>query len=184
MRGRCALLLLLASMLCGGTTASAQDDPKVGVTMEASTNVGVIWHLFNRLAVKPEVGFSTLTTESERSSSDAKGFTTGVSGRLYLHTWDNLRTYASPGYFYSRSTQHGGSSSITLENKDSTYSIAASFGAQYAFHKKFAVFGETGVSRLHTTFTSVPSVGFVGSSRSVTTGWRSRSGVGAIFYFW
>jgi hypothetical protein len=184
MRSRCRLLLGLGLSLWGTAAMRAQDDPKVGVTMEASTTVGVIWQVSNRFAVKPEIGFSKMSSESERSSTDSSGVTPGVSGRLYLNTWDSLRTYVSPGYFYSRSTQHSGSSSLTLENRDSSYSVVGSFGAQYSLHKKLAVFGETGIAYTHTTFTSVPSVVFVGSTQSVTTGWRSRSSVGVIFYFW
>jgi hypothetical protein len=176
--------VLLLVMLCGVTAARAQDDPKFGVTMEVSTTVGVIWHVSNHLAIKPDIGFTNSKSESERSSSDQSGITTGVSARVYVHTWDNLRAYVSPGYFYSRATRHSGSTSLTLENKDSTNSVAGSFGAQYAVHKKFAVFGETGIAYSHTKFTSVPSVAFVGSSRSETKGWRSRSSVGVIFYFW
>jgi hypothetical protein len=171
-------------MLCGATSANAQDDPKFGITMETSPAVGVIWHVSNHLAIKSDIGFSKANSESERSSSDQSGITAGVSARLYMGTWDKLRAYVSPAYLYSRATQHAGSSSLTLENKDSTYNVAGLFGAQYALHKKFAVFGETGVAYSHVTFTSVPSVGFIGTTKSVSTGWRSRSSVGVIFYLW
>ena len=183
MRTRWVILLLVGLMPCGGTAARAQDDPKVGVSMETSSTVGVIWQVSKSIAVQPEIGFSTSSSESERSTSDGSGLTTGVSARLYMHTWDNLRAYVSPKYSYGRSTQRGGSSSLTIENKNVTNSFTGSFGAQYAFHKKFAAYGETGVVYSRLTFTSSDNLGLLGSE-SKSNEWHSRSAVGVIFYFW
>jgi hypothetical protein len=181
MRIRCGLLVL-ASFLCGATAAPAQDDPKIGLTMEVSTTVGVIWHVSNLIAIKSDIGFSSLTSDSERSATDSSGITTGVSARLYMLKRDGLRAYVSPGYFYSRTTQNSGSSSLTFENRDSTNSFAGSFGVQYALHKKLALFGETGITYSHSTFTSTAALALLGSESS-TVAWRSKSGVGVIFYF-
>src|SRR6266545_5582240 len=109
MRIRRGLWLLLGSLLCGATTARAQDNPKLGVTMESPTTAGVIWHVFDVVAIQSEIGFSTSSSDG-RSASDQTSISTGVGARLYLHRWDNLRAYASPRYSYSRSTQHAGSS--------------------------------------------------------------------------
>jgi hypothetical protein len=82
-----------------------------------------------------------------------------------------------------RSTQHGGSSSLSLENTNATNSFTGSFGAQYALHKKFAVFAQTGVTYARLKFTSTSNVALLGSA-STTTSWRSGSSVGATFYLW
>jgi hypothetical protein len=183
MGARWVFVLLFVLMLCTGTAVRAQDDPKFGITMETPTTVGVIWHLSNVVAIQPEIGFSTSSSEGERSTTDLSSITTGVSARMYFHSWDKVRAYVSPKYGYSRLTQHGGSSSLTLENKNVTNSFTASFGVQYAPHKKFAVFGETGVTYSRLTFTSSSNVALLGSE-SATNGWRSGSSVGVTFYLW
>jgi predicted porin len=84
---------------------------------------------------------------------------------------------------YERLTQHGGSSSLTLENTDTTNSFTGSFGAQYALHKRFAIYAQTGVSYSRLKFTSTSTVALLGSE-STSTSWHSGSSVGAAFYFW
>ncbi len=47
---RTAVLMLL---VCGVGRAYAQDDPRVGLTMGYPTSVGVLWHVTDRIAIRP-----------------------------------------------------------------------------------------------------------------------------------
>jgi hypothetical protein len=97
MRAGRVCVLLVGSIACVATAARAQDNPKLGITMETPSTVGVIWHISNSIAIQPEIGFSKGSSEGERSNTDQSGLFTGVGVRVYVHTWDNLRAYVSPG---------------------------------------------------------------------------------------
>lgn len=183
MRAGRICVLLVGSIVCVATAARAQDKPKLGITMETPSRVGVIWHISNAIAIQPEIGFSKGSSEGERSNTDQSGLFTGVGVRVYVHTWDNLRAYVSPRYSYDRLTQQGGSSSLTLENTNTTNSFTGSFGAQYALHKRFAVYAQTGVTYSSLKFKSTSTIASLGSE-STNSSWRSGSSVGAAFYLW
>ena len=46
-----ALILLV----CGMGSANAQDNPRVGLTMGYPTSIGVLWHVTDRIAIRPEI---------------------------------------------------------------------------------------------------------------------------------
>jgi len=119
MRQRLVLLSVLACLLCGPSSASAQDPGAVGVTMGYPSSVGVIWHVAERFAIRPEVSFSTSTSEApslvgslgggptistsgSTTTSTAVGI--GISGLFYIGKWDALRTYVAPRFVYSRNS--------------------------------------------------------------------------------
>src|SRR5690349_6856829 len=62
---RTAALMLIVG---GVGTADAQDDPRVGLTMGYPTAIGVLWHVSDRIAVRPEIDFSRSTATSEGTS--------------------------------------------------------------------------------------------------------------------
>ena len=108
----CALVLML-----GGAKASAQDAGAVGVSMGYPSAVGVMWHVAERFAIRPEVSFSASTNENpitsslsalgggssttSVSSSTAKGVGVGISGLFYIGKWDALRAYVAPRFVYA-----------------------------------------------------------------------------------
>jgi hypothetical protein len=197
--------LILSCWLSVSGMARAQDAGQVGVTLGYPAEVGIVWHVTDRVAVRPNISFSHASTDhvsdfsslgdpvdSEGSSSTS--LTTGVSGLIYVRTWDKVRAYLSPRYDYGRIWSNAGSTFLT-ENKHSAYAVTGSFGAQYQLHQRFAVFGEAGFGYSHssTTYTSslvlpvIPvGVNVAPVSRSdeiATHSWSTRSGAGVIFYF-
>lgn len=92
----------------------------MGVTMGYPSSVGVIWHVAERFAIRPEVSFSTSTDEnpistsvtfsgdsgSSSSSSGSRSTSTGVdvglSALFYIGKWGALRAYVAPRFVYSR----------------------------------------------------------------------------------
>ena len=57
------------------------------------TSVGVIWHLSDAVAVRPEVNLTTSTTNVSLSSTSATAYGVGVSALFYVKHWDALRAY-------------------------------------------------------------------------------------------
>jgi hypothetical protein len=193
--------------------ARAEDSPRVGLTIGYPASVGLLWHISDRLAVRPDFGFSWTSSEAPSSSaiglSSASNSSTraavGIGGLIYVAKWEALRTYLAPRFGYSRgtSTTEGTSTSIsftsfppitettttssyTTTTKSSIYEASGSFGAEYTLGTRFGVFAEVGVA-----FTHVPSPS-VSSNRTPTLptvdlggskGVGTRSGIGAIVYF-
>lgn len=193
--------LALTVMAIGAVvnTASAQDAPRAGIVMGYPASFGVIWHVAERIAVRPEIGASqssglvmgtsivsaggTQVTSSISSGNDNWQVSAGVSLLLYLSKHDGLSTYLSPRWAYTRTTSNSssnqpGSASSSAGNGQF---VAASFGAQYAVGTRFSVFGEVGAGYTHITTSPTTSGALVTSSeiRGVST----RSGAGVILYF-
>src|SRR6185369_3693080 len=125
------------------TTAAAQDSPRVGITMGYPASVGVMWHLSDRVALRPEFSFSLTDSSSESLIDDEANFWTlgtGVSVLFYSSLTDNLRTYVAPRFSYGRTS---GNSSNTESTTD-VYTFAGMFGAHYSLSRRFAAFGEVG----------------------------------------
>ena len=94
-------------------------------------SVGVIWQVNDRVALRPELnvqkasGESTSTIAISLSSvvpgsvvsvttSDSWQFSAGVSALFYLSTHDALRTYVSPRWAYTRTSNNSSSSTYPL----------------------------------------------------------------------
>lgn len=177
---RCLLVLFsLALVVVSARPSNAQDVGHVGLTMAFPAAVGVTWQATDRLAIRPDFQFSQSASGSLTSSSISTAV--GVSALFYVRKWDNLRTYLSPRFGYLHSSVTFTGSAVSPPSQDQ-YSYAGSFGAEYQLHRRFAVFGEAGLTYSHTVSDN-PS-GFSGASLS-TTGhiWGTRAGVGAIVYF-
>ncbi|HYU80866.1 MAG TPA: hypothetical protein VEK56_17880 [Vicinamibacterales bacterium] len=92
----------------------AQEHGPVGLTMGYPGNVAVIWHVSDRIAIRPGVSFSHSTIDSETSialagialttktSSTAWRIDGRVTGLFYLKRWENVRAYVAPSYAYGR----------------------------------------------------------------------------------
>jgi hypothetical protein len=175
----------LSLLALGATPAAAQDRGKVGITIGFPAAIGVLWRVNDKVAVRPELALSGNSSESTSSSfeSEAEGWTiaTGASVLLYLNTYDNLRTYFTPRFTYSRlsttSESEGPFTNPTTKTTGNSVGATGSFGAEYSLGNKFAVFGEAGFGFSHSTTTSsTAGVKVTGNT------WGTRAGVGVIFF--
>jgi hypothetical protein len=171
-RHRVRLALAAALVVTGvALPARAQEKGQIGMTMGYPESVGVVWHLTDSVAVRPEFSFRASSAGLENNSSHAFGV--GISGILYVTRSEGLRTYVVPRFSYIRATTTFESisydtsllqnltSSLPLttlpppsvfigrptriEYASDSYTVAGSFGAQYSMHRRFSVFGEAGV---------------------------------------
>jgi hypothetical protein len=183
---RFAIRLLLVSVLLTMPAAvSAQDKGQTGITMGYPASIGLVYHLSDKIAVRPEFAFTHATGETDTPvgsiDSDSSSFSIGASALFYLREWDKLRTYVTPRYAFSHtgtdtnSIVIGGSSVHTTTN---THAFGGLFGAQYSLHRHFSLFGEVGINVSHGTGTSDATT-TTSTSNSIT----SRTGAGVIFYF-
>jgi hypothetical protein len=158
------------------------------------TSVGVLWHVTDHIAIRPEIdffrsritiersgGLVPLPAEEEDTSSVVRP---GVSALFYLGPKQDLRTYVSPRFVFV-STDTSGS-----DQETDSYLTSGSFGGQYWLGRRFAVFGELGIEWTKSTsrFDSTPiTTGTItiplGTTTLRRTGVSSRSGVGVVLYF-
>jgi hypothetical protein len=183
-------------ILCAVTTmhtaAYAQEKGQTGLTMGYPASLGVVWHLSDRAAIRPEISLSNSSSESQgstpgviRSSIDTWAVGVGVSGLFYVRKWDNLNAYVSPRFTYSRGTttaEIGGLSTGPTESLTRAFSVSGSFGTQYSLSRKFSVFGEVGVGFSDSEGTTRLSP-FDGDLKSTGHSWSTRTGIGVLFYF-
>jgi hypothetical protein len=183
MRIQGAVLIACAMILGLSTEAIAQDSPRVGITMGYPASIGVMWHFAEHVALRPEFSFSLTDSSSESIINDEANFWTlgtGVSVLFYSSLTENLRTYVAPRFSYGRTS---GESSNTESTTD-IYTFAGMFGAQYSLSRRFAAFGEVGVSYARQSGTSTTTIGAL-TNRITSKGnaFGTRTGVGVILYF-
>src|SRR3954463_7334541 len=92
--------LVFVTAACG--TAAAQESGRVGITMGFPASIGVIFHVTDSIAVRPEFAFNHTSTESTSFTSTSWTYGTGVSALFYLHAFDRVRPYVSPRFAYTR----------------------------------------------------------------------------------
>jgi hypothetical protein len=173
-----SLLLAVAVVLVSSPPSHAQEVGQVGVTLAYPAAIGVIWHVTDQLAVRPDFSFSDSSSDTLGSST---GVNFGVSGLWYFQRWDNLRAYISPRFGYQRISASGSSTVLPSALTTNSYSGAGSFGLQYRLHERFSVFGETGLQYSHTSTTNIDQTTGMSSGFSARS-WSTRAGVGMIFY--
>jgi hypothetical protein len=187
-----ALLLVSAS-----APAAAQESGAVGVTMGYPASIGVLWHITDRVAIRPEVSLSQLSNTSTAtvtvigpggvvisntittSTNDQWNVGVGASALFYVSQWDALRTYVSPRFQYTRGSVSGMSGTIETDFLSNAYLVSGSFGAQYALSRRFALYGELGLGFTKSSTTTTQP----GAGTSDTNTWSTRSGVGVVLYF-
>jgi len=181
---RLVVLVVLVSLVAAARRADAQESGKAGITMGYPASIGLVYHLTDRVALRPELTFSRASSESESRltllTNDSSSLGIGVSGLVYLRRWERLRAYVSPRYIYSRSRSTS-ESSFGFEANTTTISShtgAGAFGAQYSPHDRFSVFAEVGVG-----YTAQQNKGTLSGVRITTSTVGSRTGVGVVFYF-
>jgi hypothetical protein len=170
-----SLAIVLTLLLVDCAAAAAQEPGHAGVTMGYPASIGVMWHVTDDLAIRPEFNFDRASNGSDSTlvpSTTAWSVGVGASALFYVATTDNLRTYVAPRFTYARTS---GSSAITPTN---SYSFFGLFGAQYAVGSKFSVFGETGLGYSRRTISSS-----LGNLTVHASDVGLRTGAGIILYF-
>jgi hypothetical protein len=172
------LAVIIASLI--PAFASAQEAGKVGVTMGFPASVGIIWHVSEKVAVRPDFAFvhSTYDSDLGDASSDSVGL--GASVLVYLKKWENSAAYFAPRFAWSHASSESEADFGGFESKSSgdAYTYSGSFGAQGWIGRRFSAYGEVGLS--YSTGTSESEV----SERETTSGgFNIRSGVGVVLYF-
>jgi hypothetical protein len=211
MRLASVVFLVLFAITGAARVASAQDEPKIGVTMGYPSAIGVQWQIADRIAVRPEITLTRSTGDSTSndllgtaplSTNDSTGVGVGLSALFYVARWESLRTYVSPRFAYSRTTTSATTTpgSSTSDSTSSAYVTSGSFGAQYSLGRHFGVFGEIGLgyTAVTTALTSTLTLGVAASAGGVVTSstqvalvhssshsnsLATRSGAGVIFFF-
>ena len=166
-----AFIVVLASP----AVAFAQEPGKAGLAISTASAVSVIWHASDRVALRPEVGFSWGKVDNSAIPAEATQttFTPAISVLLYLGPREDFRTYVAPRYSYTRTKSTSVSPVNDTEQVVGSHTISGSFGAEYSMHRRFSAFGEIGLS--HGRSNPVEST----TNRS----WTIRSVAGAIVYF-
>jgi len=105
--------VLVMTVFGFGTPARAQEKGKVGLTMGYPSSVGIVYHLTDKIAIRPELNIAQASTETNvptlagvsvgttTVSSSTWAIGTGVSGLFYVRQWDDLHLYVSPRWTYS-----------------------------------------------------------------------------------
>ena len=187
---------MMAILLTGRPTA-AQTAGDVGITMGYPVAVGVVWHVTDAIAIRPDVSMTWTSSESvnttvlpvpglppvtSTSTVDAWNTAVGLSALFYVQTVDRLRIYLVPRAAYLRSSQDLETGGLTsaLDTTSNGYLVSGSVGAQVAAHDRFSIFGELGMQ-----YSSQRSDASFSTSRSEnenrTLGLRSA--VGVTLYF-
>jgi len=168
--------------------AVAQEKGKAGVTMGFPGSVGLLWHVTEDIAVRPEFSFAWSSSEAGTGASDGSTVSTGASVLFYLRKWDDLATYVSPRYAFGRTTSTSDSDFAGESERTSrSHLISGSFGAQYWLGQRFSAFGEVGLA--YTRGTSETDIDLPpGLPPSLLTdvtssSFATRSAVGVVFYF-
>ncbi|HJZ78164.1 MAG TPA: hypothetical protein VKE51_40835 [Vicinamibacterales bacterium] len=197
---RRTLFILIIGLFVWPRGAAAQSTPRFGIVMGYPAQVGVLWTLADRIAIRPELNWTHSSTETTTVQTifNVTGLTTnavttttetntigpGVSALIYVSTHEGLRIYVVPRFAYSRATS---STNLTVSlppgvpapsgtTKTSNYNISGSLGAQYSVAKHFGLFGEVGLAFGRTTL-SPPSSLISTDATNRTIGLRSGAGV-------
>jgi Outer membrane protein beta-barrel domain len=176
-------IVVVVLSLISAVAAEAQETGQAGLTMGYPGSIGFLWHPTDRVGIRPEISFGLSSGDLGTSlfSSDAWNLGLGVTGIFYLGRWDNLRTYVSPRFSFSRARSLSQSDNPFLPDSEvttSTYSATGSFGAQYSISRKFSVYGEAGFGYTRGTLSGSPL-----DLESTHETWGTHSGVGVVFYF-
>lgn len=185
MHRRCAVALGLL-LACAAGDAVAEDGRKTGLVINSGPSVGVIWHLSDRVAIRPDASFTTseLDIESSGSTVDTTSVNLGVSVLFTLRRWDDLSTYVSPRFSWVRtsatSLSTSGSQSNTIETTNTTIGGSGSFGVDYRLGERFSLFGETGIGFNRQTADTDSPIS-LGDTTARSVGLRGT--LGLVFYF-
>jgi hypothetical protein len=157
-------LLLLATALVP-SIVSAQDAPKIGLTMAAPSAIGILWQVTDYVALRPEVTWTRTATESSQidvaggtpvTNDDNNGVGVALGALLYVGRHDAFRPYVVPRFSYTRSSISASANNNTIlgpttsSSTSSAYQASGGIGGQYTFGRHFGVFGEAGLAYTRT----------------------------------
>ena len=149
MKRRGSSFLMFAALMLLPPAATAQETGQVGIFM-GYPSLGLIWQATERIAVRPEIGFTAGSGESDLSETTSNSVTFGASVLFYVAKRENAALYFAPRYAYSRSSSElestspfGGDTALELRSHSSQ--LSGSVGAQYWLGKRFSLFGEAGI---------------------------------------
>src|SRR5262245_53312204 len=176
-------IAFIGLLLLAGTarTAAAQDRGRVALVIGLPAALGVVVDVTPRLAIRPELTFSTNTFDNPIEGgfgSEQWSVGIGAAGLIYFTSRDGLRTYVSPRFLYT----HSGATVGTLVNSVGTtssgwsYTTSGSYGAEYTLGRRFGVFGEIGLQYSRIRILFVPG----GTATLRSHGWNTRTAVGVL----
>lgn len=179
MSKRTSVLALLVCSIASPVLAAEKGQIGLALSTGSVSTVGAFWHVSNRVALEPAVGFSVQSTDQFCVLEDA--YCEPSSGTHYsLYGGLGLRYYFAPGRTVSPYLRTRLSYSATLHyapNDSNTISWTVSAaGLQYSPSKHFSVFGDLGVS---VTRQSQDELG--GNYRTWTVG-TFTSSIGVVLY--
>ena len=188
------------SLTMGASSAEAQQPRKVGFVIGYPASAGVLWHVSDGIALRPDITVNRTSTETTSTANlgiggqvqsittTTAGWTTtvGLSALFYLGPpKQDLRFYLVPrvAYGWSHTNTESSPELPSLDSYESdldAVAVSGSVGAQYAVHERFRVFGELGLS-----YTSQDSdTGYTLSrTRLKFSTFGLRSGVGVVVFF-
>lgn len=171
----------------------AQPARAVGLTMGYPAGVGLLWHVTEAVALRPDMSVTrstvdTTTTQTLLGSTVQAAETTtewntsaGVSVLVTLHDTERLRLYAVPRIAWFRSDRsNDGANAVAIDSDYDGLQASGGVGAHYGLGDRVAVFGELGVQYVRQTVSSRFGTSEI-RSRTTTTG--VRSAVGLVLYF-
>jgi len=191
-----ALGVVLATAMAAAP-AAAQERGDVGVTMGYPAAIGVVWHVTDGLALRPDVSLTWTSSESTNtltvfpgvapitstSSVESQSTSVGMSALVTLHRADRFRLYVVPRAAWVRSTVEldgGLAGEATVDTTTDGWLASGGVGAQVAVHDRVAIFGEASVQYSWQRATSSLTTS---RSEDTTRAAGLRSAVGVAIYF-
>jgi hypothetical protein len=172
LRLACSLAFVL--LLASPAAALAQDSAKAGLVISSSGAISLIWHVTERVALRPELGISGSKVANSAQGAEAtqQNLSPGIAALFYLGSLDKFRVYVSPRYSYARSHSESSSPFSSSESTVTTHVVTGAAGVQFTMHKHFAAFGESGFAYNHAK-----------TGSTTNDSWINRSVAGVIWYF-
>lgn len=188
-------VLLTVAALLFAVPAAAQESGQVGVAVGYPSAIGVIWHVSDNVALRPDFTFSRTGAESVspstgETSSWSVGF--GISGMFYTgKVRDDVRLYVTPRFAYSRgqaNSETEGAFPHASDSDSDAFTYSGAFGVQYSPVRRFSVFAEAGVQYLTAESTSTatstsPFSSSVATSKTNQSAFGLRTAIGVVLYF-
>jgi len=178
--------------------AAAQEKGDVGLTMGYPAAIGVVWHIADWVAIRPDVAMTWTSTDTvsaidtglpgvpsitSTTSADLFNTSIGLSALFYVHTEDRFRLYVVPraAYLYtSLDLDEDAGLTIGLDESNDGFLVSGALGAQVKAHERFSIFGELGLQyTAQRSETSRPQFRTENESHS----FGLRSAVGVTLYF-
>lgn len=190
----------VVALLMLAIPARAQEAGQIGLGIGIPGSIGIIWHISDGIAVRPDFSFSHTHSEADTvggTEADSSGYGFGASMLFYTgKIRDDVRLYVAPRFAYARTNSKTETPGIMLDGvsivntgyvtkgHQNGYTYAGAFGVQFTPTRRFSVFGEAGlqysdVDSTHTTTAPVT----IAEGTSSNSQFGTRTSVGVIFYF-